>query len=190
MRVPLAAVLGIAFYLSESFLGWRRHSARTEGGSRSEDGGTMRTLWATAMLSIAAGVMVSLWRVGPGLPAGVPWGWVGAAVFVLGAAFRWWSIVHLGKFFTVDIAVARDHRVVDSGPYRRVRHPSYTGLLLQYVGWALSLNSVLALPVVLVPMFVSLWYRMRAEEAVLTGALGEAYSAYCLRTKRLVPWVY
>ena len=189
MRLPLAAVLGVAFYLSESFLGWRRHSSKVGGGS-SVDGGTMRVLWLTAAASIVAGLAVAYRPIGPRFPAGFPWWSASLTIFVLGMAFRWWAIVHLGRFFTVDIAVAPDHRVIDNGPYRRVRHPSYTGLLMQYTGWALSLNNVVALPVVLVPVFISLLYRMRAEEAALTQALGESYTAYCLRTKRLIPMIY
>ncbi len=189
MKIPLAAILGVLFYVSENLLGWRRHSSK-EAGARPADAGTMRTLWWTAVLSISAGVLVALWPLGPHLPTNVPWRTVSATVFALGAALRWWAIIHLGRFFTVDIALARDHRVVDTGPYRAVRHPSYTGLLMMYVGLALSLNSVVALPVILIPVTVSLLYRMRTEETALLGALGEDYSAYCRRTKRLVPLVY
>ncbi len=134
--------------------------------------------------------MVTDLHVGPHLPAGFPWPVTSLTVFALGMAFRWWAIVHLGRFFTVDVAVAQDHRVVDTGPYRYLRHPSYTGLLVQYVGWTLSLNNVVALPVVLIPVFISLRYRMRVEEGALNRALGADYAAYSERTKRLVPMVY
>ena len=187
--MPLAAILGVLFYANESFLGARRRSSK-EAGTRQADSGTMRTLWLTATLSIVAGLLVTVWSPGPRLPPNFPWRTVSAAVFALGIALRWWAIVHLGRFFTVDIALANDHRVIDTGPYRLVRHPSYTGLLLMYLGWTLSLNSVAALPVVLSPVTVSLLYRMRTEEAALLGALGEDYAAYCRRTKRLVPVVY
>ena len=189
MKLPLAAILGLAFYLGETLLGWRRISSK-EAGARSVDGGTMRVLWTTAALSIVAGLIVAYRPLGPRLPAGYPWRMASVAIFTLGMAFRWWAIIHLGRFFTVDISVAEGHRVVDNGPYRFVRHPSYTGLLMQYAGWALSLNSVVAVPVVFIPAFLSLRYRMRVEEAALTDALGENYAAYCRRTKRLVPVVY
>ena len=189
MKIPLAAILGGLFYVNETFLGWRRHSSKGTG-TRQADAGTMRTLWLTAMASILAGLLVTMWSVGPRLPPYFPWRTVSASVFALGIAVRWWAIIHLGRFFTVDIALANDHRVIATGPYRVVRHPSYTGLLMMYVGWTLSLNSVLALPVVLVPVLVSLLYRMRTEESALLGALGEDYAAYCRRTKRLVPMVY
>ena len=189
MTITLVAVLGSLFYISESLLGWRRHSSKV-GGGRSVDGGSMRMLWRVAMLSIGAGLLVTYWRVGPHLPPGFPWRAASLTIFVLGSSLRWWAIIHLGRFFTVDINIAQGHRVIDDGPYRAVRHPSYTGLLMQYAGWALSLNNVVALPVVLVPVFIALWHRMRDEEAALASALGEEYAAYCRRTKRLVPLVY
>ena len=114
----------------------------------------------------------------------------GTVIFALGVVLRWWAIIHLGRFFTVDVALAADHRVIDTGPYRLMRHPSYTGLLLMYVGFALTLDNLIALPVVLIPVMLSLLQRMRIEETALLGALGENYAAYCRRTKRLVPMVY
>ena len=189
MKVPLAAMLGGLFYVSESFLGVRRRSSKG-AGIKQADAGTLRTLWLTAMLSILTGLLVTFWPLGPHLPPNFPWQMMSATVFALGAALRWWAIIHLGRFFTVDVAVANDHRVIDTGPYRMVRHPSYTGLLMMYVGWTLSLNNVFALPVVLIPVTVSLLYRMRVEETALLGALSEDYAAYCRRTKRLVPMIY
>ena len=134
--------------------------------------------------------MVSSHGIGPRFPAEFPWRAASLFVFGLGTAFRWWAITHLGQFFTVDITVRGDHKVIDDGPYRLVRHPSYTGLLVQFAGWALALNSVLALPVVVVPIFFALVHRIRNEEAALSGALGEQYITYSQRTKRLIPWVY
>ena len=69
-------------------------------------------------LSIVAGVELSVNRVRPFLPAGLPWPTVGLGIFAAGVLLRWWSIWHLGRFFTVNVAVAADHRVVDTGPYR------------------------------------------------------------------------
>ena len=78
----------------------------------------------------------------------------------------------------------------DTGPYRWVRHPSYSGLLLQFVGFALSLNNLLCLVAILLPVCWALGYRIRVEEAALHGSLGDAYKKYTDRTKKLVPSVY
>jgi protein-S-isoprenylcysteine O-methyltransferase len=71
---------------------------------------------------------------------------VGLAFLVAGLSLRWWSIIHLGLFFTPDVVITADHRVVDSGPYRLIRHPSYSGVLLIVAGVALCLGILSARP--------------------------------------------
>jgi protein-S-isoprenylcysteine O-methyltransferase len=115
---------------------------------------------------------------------------VGLVLFAAGLVLRWWSIIVLGRFFTVDVQIARDHELVERGPFRLVRHPSYTGVLLAFVGFAVSLGNWAALLVMLVPIFIVFVRRMNVEEEALTGALGATYISYMARTKRLVPGVY
>ena len=79
--------------------------------------------------------------------------------------------------------------MVDTGPFRFVRHPSYTGSLLAFFGFGLSLSSALSQIVLMVPIVAVFWYRMLVEEAALRRALGAAYVDYCARTKRLIPGV-
>ena len=109
--------------------------------------------------------------------------------FVGGLAFRWWAVITLGKFFTVDVATHDDHALVATGPFRFVRHPSYTGLLLAFCGFGLSFGNTLSLIALMVPIVAALWYRMRVEEEALRRALGAPYDAYCARTKRLIPGI-
>ena len=98
-------------------------------------------------------------------------------------------MIALGKFFTVDVATHDDHSLVDTGPFRFVRHPSYTGLLLEFCGFGVSLGNGLSLLVVILPIVAALAYRMRVEEAALRRVLGAPYDAYCARTKRIIPGV-
>jgi protein-S-isoprenylcysteine O-methyltransferase len=119
--------------------------------------------------------------------------WIPAAaigLFIAGLILRWWAIVTLGRFFTVDVVVEKDHELVQRGPFRWVRHPSYTGVLVAFVGWAMTLGNWIAMAVVLVPIFVAFVRRMNVEEEALRGALGERYADYMKRTKRLVPGLY
>ncbi len=114
----------------------------------------------------------------------------GLALFVAGIVLRWYAMFHLGRLFTFDVAVAADHQVVDTGPYRLVRHPAYTGSLLSFVGLGIYAGNALALPVLLLPMAFAFARRIRVEEAALTSALGSRYADYAARTRRLVPFVY
>jgi protein-S-isoprenylcysteine O-methyltransferase len=115
---------------------------------------------------------------------------LGAGLFAVGTILRWWSIVHLGRFFSVDVAIASDHKVVETGPYRFVRHPSYTGLLLQCAGLGIVLRTTLSLLVIIVPTFLVLFHRIRVEEKALLANFGKDYEAYTRRTKRLLPGVF
>ncbi len=185
----VGAYLGYGLLFSEVGLAlWRRSSRNV--GSQGRDASSLRVLWIVTMTAIGAGVWLALSGVGPSLPWPRELGWISVAIFAAGTTLRWWSIFYLGKFFTVDVAVAADHRVVDSGPYRLVRHPSYTGLLLQFAGMALTLGRVLSVAVILIPILLALNYRIRVEERALSDSLGNDYAAYMRRTKRLVPGVF
>jgi protein-S-isoprenylcysteine O-methyltransferase len=103
---------------------------------------------------------------------------------------RWWSVATLGRLFTVNVAIREGHQLIDSGPYRYVRHPAYTAILLVHLGAALCFCNVLSLIVLTVPTTLALLHRIRVEEDVLQSGLGYTYSEYMRRTKRLVPALY
>lgn len=114
---------------------------------------------------------------------------IGLVLFAGGIALRWWSIAVLGKFFTVDVAISDQHRVVDTGPYRFVRHPSYTGALVALLGLGLCLGNWLSMLCLMTPITAAFLWRIRVEERALVAALGENYLNYARRTKRLIPFV-
>ena len=113
----------------------------------------------------------------------------GIFLMLLGVVVRQWAIAVLGRFFSLTVRVAEDHRVVVRGPYRLVRHPSYTGVLITFIGLALAVQSSGALLVLLAVFSVSYGYRMRVEERVLQSELGQDYAEYMKRTKRLIPFL-
>jgi len=114
----------------------------------------------------------------------------GVVLFVAGLLLRWWAIITLGRFFTVDVTIEKDHELVERGPFRVVRHPSYTGVLLAFVGFALTLGNWAAGLVILLPIGAAFVHRINVEENALSGALGTQYTYYMRRTKRLVPFIY
>lgn len=114
----------------------------------------------------------------------------GLIVMACGQLLRWWSVATLGRLFTVTVAIRDEHKLVESGPYRYVRHPSYSAILLVHLGAALCLGNWLSLTVLTVPVAAALLYRIRVEESVLRAGLGPAYLAYMARTKRLIPGLY
>jgi protein-S-isoprenylcysteine O-methyltransferase len=113
-----------------------------------------------------------------------------AVVVVAGLAIRWWAIIVLGRFFTSDLAVQPGHRIVQSGPYRWLRHPSYTGIVVCFIGVGLAMYNWLSLVAVLAPVAAAIVYRISVEERMLEQEFGAEYADYRRRTHRLIPGIF
>jgi protein-S-isoprenylcysteine O-methyltransferase Ste14 len=113
---------------------------------------------------------------------------LGVVLAIAGVGFRQYAVATLGRFFTTRVMTQPGQMVVETGPYRYVRHPSYSGILLSVLGvllcstnWLSLACFVLALP--------GIAYRIKVEEGALVQALGEPYREYMHRTPRLVPFL-
>jgi protein-S-isoprenylcysteine O-methyltransferase Ste14 len=115
--------------------------------------------------------------------------WLGLALYVAGGALRVWPVFVLGHRFSGLVAIQAEHTLVTGGIYGVIRHPSYLGLLVNALGWALAFRSGVGvlLVVALLPVLVG---RIRAEEALLQAQFGAEYDTYRARTSRLLPGVY
>jgi protein-S-isoprenylcysteine O-methyltransferase Ste14 len=121
----------------------------------------------------------------------------GVAVFVLGVVcgwlgllLRWWSFVALGRYFTTVVKTTADQSVVERGPYRVLRHPSYSGLLAVFVGCGLMLGNWAGAVASLLLILVGLVYRLLREERAMIAAVGVAYLDFAKNRARLVPFVW
>jgi protein-S-isoprenylcysteine O-methyltransferase Ste14 len=180
-------VFGIVIGVTELIIGLVK---RSRAGPTRADKGSLWVFWALIPAGIwfavylATNVRVGRFPLSPAIESAA------VALFAAGLALRWYSIAYLGRLFTVDVAIAPDHRLVDRGPYRYIRHPSYTGALLAVLGLALSMGDGLSLLAILLPVIVCYVYRIRIEETALRAGLGAAYVDYCARTRRLIPGVF
>jgi len=115
--------------------------------------------------------------------------WLGVALFSAGGALRIWPVFVLGHRFSGLVAIQPGHTLVTSGVYGVIRHPSYLGLLVNSLGWALAFRSGVGvlLTALTIPPLVA---RIRAEEALLRTQFGGEYDAYRRRTSRLIPGIY
>ena len=187
MHLPAPSTLGLLFGVSEVALALAR---RAGPNTKRSDRHSLAILWSVILISVTSAVFAAFLVPKGALPHRQQLYLLGLGLFIAGLLLRWYSIIRLGRFFTVDVAIAHEHRVIDSGPYRLIRHPSYTGILLAFVGLGLCLgNWVSLLIVTLLPLGAFLW-RITVEERALADGLGEEYLAYVRRTKRLVPFVY
>ena len=115
--------------------------------------------------------------------------YLGISLMLLGIVVRQWAIAVLGRFFTLTVKVAEDHKVIDKGPYKVIRHPSYTGVLITFIGLGFAVQSAGALLVLLALYGISFGYRISVEEKTLLSELGKNYGDYMKRTKRIIPFL-
>ncbi len=115
--------------------------------------------------------------------------WIGLGLSSFGMAFILWSSVALGRLYSPEVTVQKDHHLVTHGPYHVVRHPRYLGGLAMALGLALTFRSWIGLA--LVPAFAAvLAFRIRDEEALMKREFGKEWVAYCRKTKRVIPLLY
>lgn len=181
----ILVVVVALFPLSEVVLAlMKRSSRRTAQG---EDQGSMGLLW----LSIACGLGLAIaaqWLPALRLPGSPQLLRLLALGFLAGGlALRWAAILSLGRFFTVDVAIHADHVVLQEGLYRLVRHPSYTGLLLAFLGLGLFFANWLSVLGLMLPIAFAVHHRVQKEEGALLASLGAEYASYCARTRRFIP---
>ncbi|MEO5596371.1 MAG: isoprenylcysteine carboxylmethyltransferase family protein [Lysobacteraceae bacterium] len=187
MNLPTPNLIGAVFGLSELAISL---SLRARGNAASKDRNSLAVIWIVVFTAIVLGVSVARHLPDARFPLAPHLYLAGLVVFVLGLALRLWSIVTLGRFFTVQVSIASDHQLVQRGPYRVLRHPSYTGALLELLGFALCIGNWLTLLVMLLPTLAVFAWRIRIEEAALLEAFPDNYAEYARRTWRLIPLVY
>jgi len=111
---------------------------------------------------------------------------VGAGIVAAGLAFSAWARVHLGRNWSGTVTLKQDHELVRDGPYRYVRHPIYTGLLLAFIGCAVARNEwrgVLAIAII----YAGFWRKLKLEERWMTEQFGDEYRRYIAEVPALVP---
>jgi protein-S-isoprenylcysteine O-methyltransferase Ste14 len=115
--------------------------------------------------------------------------WAGVALYTAGGVLRLWPVFVLGKRFSGLVAIQEGHTLETGNIYRYVRNPSYLGMVVILVGWALVFRSLLGLVFSLL-LWVPLGFRIAAEERLLRAHFGAEYETYCARTPRLIPWLW
>ncbi len=215
IRLIAATLFGTFCYLALAVLGWGgfapffAHPARTvlavstllmsvaalfsEGnlsvGVR-EDRGNRWVLAAFGLIGLLQGYLPAytdrhdFWTIDGDIAR-----WAGVVLFTVGGILRLWPVFVLGRRFSGLVAIQPGHRLVTSGIYGVIRHPSYLGLLISSLGWALAFRSTIGILLVIF-MLVPLVARMNSEEALLESQFGAEYADYRRRTRRLLPYLY
>lgn len=185
----LAAV--VVGELVAGYLGRSRNGERRRGGAVVQDRWTKWIILVAVYLAAASAVEIA--KNLPVLRAYADNWWtlgLGIAVLLAGAGFRDWSILTLGRYFRREVTIEPGQKLVRRGPYRLLRHPSYTGLLLVFGGFGLALGSWVGAACALLILLVGLLPRIRVEERVLAQTFGPDYDDYANATRRLVPHIW
>jgi protein-S-isoprenylcysteine O-methyltransferase Ste14 len=169
-------------------LGLRVRERLQGRGGAARDRATRALIAVTLGTAIALAAVTACWATA--LRIAGPYRVAGLIVMWLGLAIRFWAIAALGHAFRTTVEVDPRQAVVSTGPYRWVRHPSYSGLLLIVAGFGLAVGNWLALVICIVLPLSALLRRIQVEEAELTGVLGDRYRAYQAQTKRLIPGLW
>lgn len=181
---PALALAGTAILLFELTLVAARRSK--DGKAKADQ---LRAKWAFVLMGVAAASAGALFRWLP-FDLGIA-GYAAAATLVLtGMAIRLWAVHTLGKFFTIDIAFAQGQQVITTGPYHYVRHPSYTGLMMEMAGLGIAMQSWASILFLMAPIILVLEHRAAVEEGFLQCRLGDNYEKFCIARKRYIPFIY
>ena len=183
----ISSIIMILWLLSEIVLNLLHRSKMPD--TKQLDKNSITIIWATIVIAITASVFVAIFIHVPILNNNLL-KYTGVVMIVTGVILRLVAIRTLGKFFTVNLAIDNEHRLIDTGLYKYIRHPSYSGSLLSFLGLALYFNNWICLVVILIPLVSVFIFRINIEERLLQQQPGLHYDVYCKRTKRLIPFVY
>jgi len=144
--------------------------------------------WLVPMALV--GSLIMFFRRGPWLLDSIWVFAIGLILLLFGLGVRWYAVWQLGQAFTVQLQVTDQQKLTTKGIFRHLRHPSYAGLLLYYIGLGLMMGNLLCLTILIVLPLWAVLNRITLEEKLLLSHFGEAYQSYQAQSWRLLPWVY
>ena len=181
-------LLCLVWITAEIFLA--RRTAVQAGSVLNTEQRSQRVLWISILmgLSLALGFKYLAWA--PIKLEYIPRQALAMLMFGAGLYLRYAAVTKLGRFFTTNVAIQQEHRLINDGPYRWLRHPAYTGLLIALFAAGVAMGDYLALALLLMPTVWAFSRRIEIEERMLLAEFGSVYADFCQSTWRLLPWVY
>jgi protein-S-isoprenylcysteine O-methyltransferase Ste14 len=153
------------------------------------DKGSIRLIWVMISIAITLGVVLAIYVRLP-ISKTIVLPFVGLTLIIIGMVFRFISIRALGRLFTVDVTIRDNHKIKKDGIYRIIRHPSYSGSLISFIGFSISLNNWLGLLAITIIITIALLYRIKIEEKILIDRFGTEYLDYKNNSYCLIPFIY
>ncbi len=185
---PLITIISFIWVASEILLAVLKRSKEEKSGKY--DKSSLRYLWLVIIFAISGGVYIAIRGIGAIQATRIAAPYLGIILILMGLLIRWIAIFTLRKYFTVNVAIAKDHRIIKSGIYKYVRHPSYSGSILSFLGLGIYFSNWVSLPIIFIPITFSFIYRIKVEETALRRKFGEEYADYARKTSRLIPGLF
>jgi protein-S-isoprenylcysteine O-methyltransferase Ste14 len=185
--MSLLVYLSYFFFISEFVLMLSKRTKKSNTSKRG-DKGSLLILWLSVMIPLTAGFFII--NFGFGNFTGIFYYYAGIIIFAAGMIIRWIAILQLKKSFTVDVSVNKEQLLKTDGLYKRIRHPSYLGLILILAGLSVSMCNYITFLVIVIPIFFAVLYRISVEEKLLSEEFGEKYKNYKKTTKKIIPGIY
>jgi protein-S-isoprenylcysteine O-methyltransferase Ste14 len=183
----ISIIVWALWFISEIALNRLLRSNRSD--EKDKDKNTIRIIWITIGLAITIGSYASSSWVFP-ISHNNLIQYSGLIVIIIGMIFRFYAIWSLGRLFTVDVTIRKNHTIKNDGIYKIIRHPSYLGLIISFLGLGLSLNNWVGLLIIVIPVTIAMIYRIKIEEKTLIEHFGADYPEYMKKTYRLIPKIY
>jgi len=160
--------------------------ADSRGGkpAMQSDKGSFTVISIATVLGSVAGIILRFLNIGLSTTLVQ---WIGMGITIIGLGLREWALIKLGRFFSRTIQIETEHKIIHDGPYKWIRHPAYTGMILIYAGFILSIGTWIGAIVTTLIVTISLFYRIKIEEKILLEAFGNEYREYMSKTWRLFP---
>ena len=188
MITAIVVIIAIECYYIISEI--RLAERTSKGTDNTLDKGTRRLVWRFTSIGYNIAWIPVIFDFGRLVTLGGWLTWVGVAIMIFGVIFRQYVIAFLGKFFTATIQIKKDHELVQTGPYRYIRHPSYLGILILSLGLGIAMANWISLLICIVLPAISLMRRIKFEENELEQHFGQQYQDYRKNTWRVIPFIY
>lgn len=191
MIQPIFYILMFFWLATEVF--YKQRLASNETDKKDKDKSSLNILWVIIILSISLSIFVSYVRFSSlslMIARSIWINYLGLVMIFVGIVSRILVIRSLGKYFTVDVTIRKDHKIKKDGIYNILRHPSYSASLLTFLGLGLYLNNWISLIIAFIPPFLAFLYRIKIEEKALIEQFGQDYIDYKRQTKKLIPFIY
>jgi protein-S-isoprenylcysteine O-methyltransferase Ste14 len=178
----------IIYIMADIFIFWfTSRQSNNNSEKRKEDKGSCFIIVAGTIVIVILNLVCrnNAWGIMPKLIY-----WCGIIFIIIGVILRIYSVLILGKAFTVSVQVNSNQKIIQSGPYKYIRHPAYSGSILSLIGISLAFRSSIGVVGTLIIIACIYGYRIKVEESMLATYFKTSYQEYKKHTKRIIPFVW